>query len=67
MDDITAASKDKLTSDFINKKPATIFIDHYGNSKGLLASEIQEAFKENNFDPASLEDEVAPAENKDIK
>lgn len=67
VDDISTASKDKLSNDFRIKNPDTIFIEHYGNSKGLLASEIQEAFKSNNFDPATLEDEVAPTENKDTK
>ncbi|MEO5500597.1 MAG: hypothetical protein ABIR31_04060 [Ginsengibacter sp.] len=67
IDDISTESKDKLSNDFKNKKQDTIFIDHYGNSKGLLASEIQEAFKKNNFDPASLVDEVVPTENKDSK
>ena len=65
IDDISTESKDKLSNDFKNKKQDTIFIDHYGNSKGLLASEIQEAFKKNNFDPASLVDEVVPTGNKD--
>jgi hypothetical protein len=67
IDDISASSEDKLSSDFKDRKPGTIFINHYGDSRGLLASEIQEAFKENNFDPASLVDEVAPSEENKPK
>jgi hypothetical protein len=67
IDDISASSESNLRSGFIAKKPGTIFIYHYGDSRGLLASEIQEAFKENNFDPASLVDEVAPSEENKPK
>ena len=67
VDDISATSENKLSSDFKDKKPGTIFINHYGDSRGLLASEIQESFKENNFDPAFLVDEVAPIEENKSK
>lgn len=67
IDDVSATSKEKISTEFKNKRPATIFINHSGDSRGLLASEIQESFKENNFDPSTLQDEVAAVESKESK
>ncbi|MEO5649424.1 MAG: hypothetical protein ABIR03_05800 [Ginsengibacter sp.] len=54
VDELSAASETRLATAFKEKAPEIIFIHHYGDSTGLLAWEIQEAFTQNNFDAKAL-------------
>ncbi|MEO6818381.1 MAG: hypothetical protein ABI266_00050 [Ginsengibacter sp.] len=47
IDDLTKSSEENLRAEFLAKEPSVVFIKHYGDSTGLLSSELNESIQKN--------------------